>query len=115
MKDRGSTSYSKYTKPLTEGGPGYGGGAGANCGSLKHETKLVRIQKPALAACRIGQLLEVAFDTKRNLAAYNAAGNVVGYLDTIAHTKFAPCMDKGFEYVAKLLTKVGDVKVMPKP
>lgn len=114
MKDRGSTSYTKYTKPLNEGGAAYGGGAGFNCGSLKHETKLVRIQKTTLSAIRVGELLEVAFDTKRNLTVYNATGNVVGYLDTVAHSKFSACIDKGFEYIAKLLTKVGDVKVMPK-
>jgi hypothetical protein len=115
MKDRGSTSYTKYTQPLREGGPAYGGGAGTNCGSLKFETKLVRVQKPALATAKVGDLLEIAFDTKRNLAAYNATGNVVGFIDTVGHTKLSPCIEKGFEYVAKLLNKVGDVKVMPKP
>lgn len=91
----------------TDFGSGFGSGSPDECGSLSIETPLNSPNPDALKSLKKGVVLDVAVVTtgtnRKSLIARDANGVTAGSLTPPSLVAIISCIEKGFQYGAKLL------------
>ncbi|RZK25564.1 MAG: hypothetical protein EOO43_05180 [Flavobacterium sp.] len=105
MKNRGKKTFTNYTSPLSSGL-----GSDYDCSHVNIRTKLSNIQV-AFDKVNEGQLLPIKKIEPNILAVLNHDKEICGYISTTVNKKLLDCIENGFTYWAKVISKFGDINI----